>query len=137
MSGYCLDTDVFSALMRAVPPVELVRRLAAVMPDDLHSTAITYGEIVYGAARSGRVELVDRARSIRWRADAFLPFDDRAAVVYGELRASLESSGRRLHDADLRIAAIALARELTLVTGNVRHFERVPGLDVENWLGSG
>ncbi|MFN8224467.1 MAG: PIN domain-containing protein [Gaiellales bacterium] len=134
MNEYCLDTDVFSALMRAVPPVALVRRIAAITPDALHSTAITYGEIVYGAARSGRVELVERARTISWRPDAFLPFDAAAARAYGELRVSLEREGRILDDPDLRIAAIAIARGLTVVTENVRHFSRVPGLQVENWL---
>lgn len=57
-----------------------------------------------------------------------------AAEVYGPLRAQLEGEGRRLDEPDLRIASIALSRELTLVTGRVRHFSRVPGLEVENWL---
>jgi tRNA(fMet)-specific endonuclease VapC len=54
--------------------------------------------------------------------------------VYGRLRAQLEREGRRIGEPDLRIAAIALARDLTLVTGNVRHFQRVPDLRIENWL---
>ena len=54
--------------------------------------------------------------------------------MYGRLRAELERNGRPLAEPDLRIAAIALARELTLVSGNARHFGRVPGLRVENWL---
>jgi tRNA(fMet)-specific endonuclease VapC len=61
-------------------------------------------------------------------------FDESAAIIYGGLRADLERSGKRLDDPDLRIASIALSRDLTLVTGNVRHFERVPGLRLENWL---
>jgi tRNA(fMet)-specific endonuclease VapC len=63
-----------------------------------------------------------------------LSFDVSAAAVYGPLRAQLEAAGRPLAEPDLRIASIALARGLTLVTGNVRHFERVPGLQVESWL---
>jgi tRNA(fMet)-specific endonuclease VapC len=63
-----------------------------------------------------------------------LPFDERAAEVYGPLRARLEAEGRRLDEPDMRIASIALSRELTFVTGNVRHFDRVPDLTVENWL---
>ena len=61
-------------------------------------------------------------------------FDEQAARAYAEIRVELEAKGQRLDDADLRIAAICLARDLTLITGNVRHFERVPGLRVENWL---
>lgn len=63
-----------------------------------------------------------------------LPFDEAAAETYGSLRARLEAEGTPLAEPDTRIASIALAHRLTLVTGNVRHFDRVPGLGVENWL---
>ncbi|MCL0092624.1 hypothetical protein M1N92_03040 [Dehalococcoidia bacterium] len=63
-----------------------------------------------------------------------LPFDAAAARQYGEVRAELERHRTLLGDADLRIGAIALVHGLTLVTGNVRHFQRIPGLPVENWL---
>ena len=68
------------------------------------------------------------------RAQVIVPFDAPAAEIYASLRARLEREGRRLADLDLMIAAICLARGLTLVTGNVRHFSRVPDLRVENWL---
>ena len=63
-----------------------------------------------------------RVREIVFQVQTILPFDERAAEVYGPLRAQLESEGRRLDEPDLRIASIALSRDLTLVTGNVRHF---------------
>ena len=63
-----------------------------------------------------------------------LPFDGDAARRYGEVRAELECQGTPLGEADLRIGAIALSRGLTVVTGNIRHFQRIPGLSVENWL---
>ena len=96
-------------------------------------TSITVGELVYGARKRGSTRLhadIDRAAA----EVAILPFDEPAARAYAEIRVQLETAGQRLDDADLRIAAICLAHELTLVTGNVRHFERVPGLRVENWL---
>ena len=65
---------------------------------------------------------------------AIVPFDADAARQYGETRAFLERQGTRLADPDLRIAATALSRDLIMVTGNTRHFNRVPGLAVENWL---
>lgn len=61
-------------------------------------------------------------------------FDAAPAERYGRLRAEFESAGRGLAEPDLRIASIALSRDLTVVTGNVRHFSRVPELLVENWL---
>ncbi len=66
-----------------------------------------------------------------------LPYDALAAETYGEIRATLAAAGRPLADADLQIAATALVHGLTLVTGNVQHFERVPGLEISGVLGRG
>ena len=63
-----------------------------------------------------------------------LSFDASAARRYGEIRAELERRGTPIGDADVRIAAIALSHGLKIVTGNERHFRRVPGLEIENWL---
>jgi tRNA(fMet)-specific endonuclease VapC len=131
---YCFDTDVLSAVMRRDPPLHLVRRLARLAPADQMTTAITVGELVYGAVRRGSPALSHRVRELIESAVTVLPFDRRAAESYGRLRADLERRGRRLDEPDLRIASIALARRLTLVTGNVRHFSRVSGLVVEDWL---
>jgi len=131
---YCLDTDVLSAVIKPSPPLHLIRRLARTPPTDQCTTAITLGELVYGVTRRGSPELAARVRDLIASAGPILPFDETAAQRYGPLRASLEREGRGLAEPDLRIAAIALSREATLVTGNVRHFARVPDLRVENWL---
>ena len=131
---FCFDTDVISAAMRPAPPMHLVRRLARTPIEEQCTTAITVGEILYGAARAGRPGLVETLRALVTSAQPVIPFDEKAAEAYGPLRAELERRGQRLDGPDLRIAAIALSRDLTLVTGNVRHFERVPGLRIENWL---
>ena len=133
---YCFDTDVLSAVLRREPPLSLLRRLAQVPPSEQATTTITLGELLYGAARRGCEQLVKRVREVLQLAAVILPFDSVAAEVYGPLRAELERQGKRLDEPDLRIASIALSRELTLVTGNVRHFKRVSGLTVENWLDS-
>jgi tRNA(fMet)-specific endonuclease VapC len=62
-----------------------------------------------------------------------LPFDDRAAEVYGRIRAHLTATGMAIGPNDLMIAAIALANGLTLVTHNTAEFSRVPGLTIEDW----
>ena len=131
---FCFDTDVISAVMRPMPPMHLVRRLARTPVEEQCTTAITLGEILYGAARVGRTALLEQFRERVTSAHTVLPFDGMAAEAYGPLRADLERVGRRLGGPDLRIASIALSRDLTLVTGNVRHFERVPGLQIENWF---
>jgi len=111
--------------------------LASVPPEHQFTTAISAGELLYGAARRGNPGLSERVRQVLSMAIAILPFDMAAAEVYAEIRSQLEARGRRLDEPDLRIASIVLAGGLTLVTGNVRHFGRVPGLMVENWLDSG
>ena len=134
MTRYCFDTDVLSATMRRDPPLHLVRRLAATPAADQCTTAVTLGELVYGATKAKSETLAERVRLLVEEALSVAPFDAEAARVYGSIRASLEATGTRLAEPDLRIASIALARDLTIATGNVRHFARVPGLRVENWL---
>jgi len=131
---FCLDTDVLSFLISRSPPLGLLRRLADVPATDQCTTSITLGEMLYGAARRGRASLIERIDQMVRREFPVIAFDETAAENYGPLRASLESRGLPLADADLRIASICLAGDLTLVTGNLRHFSRVPGLRVENWL---
>jgi tRNA(fMet)-specific endonuclease VapC len=116
------------------PPLQLIRRLAVLPPSSQATTSVTLGELVYGASRRGSARLTARIREVVAELLPVLPFDRGAAEVYGSLRAELETSGRRLSEPDLRIASIALHRDLVLVTGNVRHFSRVPDLSVENWL---
>ncbi len=131
---YCFDTDVLSATIRREPSLTLIRRLAQVPPSEQFTTAITMGELLYGAARRDSARLSEQVRDLIRGALIVLPFDESAARVYGSLRAQLESDGRPLAEPDLRIASISLSRDLTLVTGNVRHFSRVADLAIENWL---
>ena len=134
MIGYCFDTDVISATIKPPPPLHLIRRLATVPAAEQFTTSITVGELIYGARRVGRESLTSRVEGVVRGAQTVLPFDTVAARRFGELKAELERGGEPLAEPDLRIAAIAVSRGLTLVTRNVRHFRRVPGLVVENWI---
>ncbi len=133
---YLLDTDVLSNLLRRAPSATLIARLASVPPEQQFTSSITLGELIYGAYRlqERTVALLQRLNELLLPNLPVLTFDAPAARRYGEVRADLERRGTPIGDADLRIASIALARDLTVVTGNVRHFQLVPGLAVENWL---
>src|ERR671910_3120361 len=132
---YLLDTDVLSNLMKRAPADALVARLAKVPPEDQSTSSVTLGELLYGAHRSSRTTaLQERIAETLLAELPILPFDAAAARRYGELRAELERRGTPIGDADTRVASIALSRGLTVVTGNERHFRRVPGLEIENWL---
>jgi predicted nucleic acid-binding protein len=134
VTRYCFDTDVLSATIRPAPPLHLIRRLATVPPQDQFTTSITVGELIYGARRVGREDLSPQVEQIIRRAQTVLPFDLNAARTFGALKATLERRGIPLAEPDLRIASIVLSRGLILVTRNVRHFQRVPELSVENWI---
>jgi len=115
-------------------PSHLVRRVARVRRQDQFTTSITLGELLYGAYRRDRQDLVLKIGEIVVQAQTILPFGAKAAEIYASVRATLEKQGKRLDEPDLRIASIALVKNLILVSGNLRHFSRVPGLTVENWL---
>lgn len=136
---HLLDTDIVSNLLKPVPSPTLITKLAATPPEQLFTSSITLGELVYGAYRSQAraATLLERIGRILVPYHPMLPFDASAARRYGEVRAQLERQGTPLAEADLRIAAIALARDLILVTGNIRHFQRVSGLTIENWFEQG
>lgn len=130
----CFDTDVIAAALQTDPPMQLIRRLARTPASEQCTTSVTVAEIAYGAARHERVDLASRLHELVAAAHTVIPFDEAAAEVYGRLRAELERNGTRLDEPSLRIASIALLHDLTLVTGNVRLYERVPRLRIENWL---
>ena len=133
--AYLFDTDTISNTMKKTPSPSLLRRLAATSPEQQFTTTITVGEMTYGALRSSRAEeILDRLTKQVWPNIQILPFDMPAAETYGRLRAALERVGLTVAEPDLRIAAIAVSRGLMVVTGNVRHFVKVPDLDVEDWL---
>ncbi len=134
MIRYCFDTDVLSSVVRRTPALHVVRRMASTPPHEQATTSITAGELVYGAAKRDSPSLIARIEELLTGHLRILPFDADAATVYGRRRADLEAAGTPLDEADLRIAAICLSRDLTLVTHNERHFARVAGLRIENWL---
>ena len=133
--SYLLDTDTLSNPLKKRPSSSLLRRLAEVPTAQQFTSTITIGEMVYGAHRSAKREtFIQHLYEDILPNVHVLPFDLDAAFVFGRLRAELEALGTPLDLADLRIASIALSKGLVLVTGNVRHFERVPDLTIENWL---
>jgi tRNA(fMet)-specific endonuclease VapC len=133
-SVLCFDTDIIGAALQPDPPMHLIRRLARAPASEQCTTSVSIAELAYGAARHDRLDLATRLRELIGAAQTVIPFDEAAAGVYGPLRAELERTGVRLDEPSLRIASIALAHDLTLVTGNVRLYERVPRLRIENWL---
>ncbi len=132
---FIFDTDIYTNVIRKTPSKNLIDRLKEVPRRDQFTTAITIGEAFYGITKSSnRLRLLKLFESVLLPRATILPFDFLAAKKYGEIRSFLEKQGTPLEHADLQIAAIALSRNMTLITGNIRHFKRVPNLKVEKWL---
>jgi tRNA(fMet)-specific endonuclease VapC len=116
--------------------VAVVDRLAATPPAEVAVPQPVFAEIAFGIERLPRSR---RRTSLQARFDlvsAHLPraeWTDAVSLTFGRIKATLERRGTRLEDFDAAIAAHALALEATLVTANLDHMIRVPGLSVEDW----
>lgn len=129
---YLLDTNAcIQYLVRRSSPV--AARMATIPRQEVVLCDVVKAELYYGAYKSSRQS--DNLDLFEEFFDEFLslPFDGKAAKIYGEVRASLERKGTPIGSYDLQIAAIALTHNLTLVTHNIREFGRVDGLRIEDW----
>jgi tRNA(fMet)-specific endonuclease VapC len=131
---YVFDTDVLSGLLRGRLPGGAQARLRGLGRSKRYTTSITVGELLYGALKSSATTRWLQAIDALLHEFTCLDFEAESARRYAEIRLFLERSGRRLDDPDLRIAAICTAQDYILVSGNERHFARVPRLRHENWL---
>ncbi|HDN2510478.1 TPA: tRNA(fMet)-specific endonuclease VapC [Providencia rettgeri] len=131
MIKYLLDTNIVIFTIK--------RRPESLLPkfnqyaSQLAISSITLAELVFGAEKS-----MNPAKNLSVVSDfvsrlMVLPYDDLAALHYGDIRASLERQGRRIGENDLHIAAHARSKGLIVVTNNTREFERVDGLRLEDW----
>lgn len=129
---YMLDTNMCIYAIKNKPE-QVLCKIKKAYASGLCISAVTLAELEYGAAKSQNPEK-NRAAILRLLSlFEVLPFDDFAAVEYGKIRAYLEKKGTPIGPLDMLIAAHARAVGLTVVTNNVREFERVPGLTIENW----
>jgi tRNA(fMet)-specific endonuclease VapC len=130
---FMLDTNLCIALMRGKADAAF-HRLRALAVDEAGVSTITLAELRFGASKSARTARHELLIVAFCAPLAITDFDARAAEAYGAIRATLEAAGTPIGPLDTLIAAHALSLGATLVTANVREFERVPGLVVENWL---
>jgi len=132
---YLFDTDTLSNVVKKKPSFELINKLQKLPKAIQHTSAITIGEIYYGASRSPQKVHILRAFEEKVFPNVnVLPFDKESGKVFGRLKARLNESGIGCSEPDLRIAAIAIQHNFVLISGNIKHFKVVPGLNVENWL---
>lgn len=131
---YVLDTNVVSLLMKGDPNV--IGRLKAVSRVDVCMPQPVVAEISYGIQRLSRSKRKDAlaTRFALLKSEiGRLPWSDEVSEAFGGIKSGLERKGERIEDFDAAVAAHALANGYVLVTANLKHMTRVPGLQVEDW----
>lgn len=130
---YMLDTNIIAyAINRRHPQV--LQSLHDHLQDELCISAITMAELEYGICNSSRPDQNRAALMLFLAPIEVLPFDGLAAAEYGRIRADLKKRGDPIGANDMLIAAQAKALGCTLVSNNLKEFQKVDGLQTENWM---
>jgi tRNA(fMet)-specific endonuclease VapC len=126
-----LDTDTVIYNMKGNGNVQ--ENLCQHINDSISISVITLMELYYGARKSqkaannlAKIKMLEQSIEI-------IPVGLESTEIFGLLKAQLEFEGNRLDDFDLIIASCALSHNLTLVTNNIKHFQRIDGLKLANW----
>lgn len=129
---YMLDTNICIYIIKAKPE-NVLAKFHEFKPGDICISSITMAELEYGVEKSQHKAQNRLALAGFLSAIEIVPFSQKAAAEYGKIRAHLEKEGNIIGAYDLMIGAHALSEHLVLVTNNLREFQRIPGLPLENW----
>lgn len=131
MTGYLLDTDIVVFFLRGKK--EITERLSSLDPNQIYISEVTEAELEYGNYCSGRYdenrEMLDRFLS----CIHVIPFSE-AISLYAKERFRLNSLGMGIEDFDLLIGCTSVAKGLVMVTNNERHYSRIEGIEIDNWI---
>lgn len=132
MSGYLLDTNIISDLIRN-PSGAAARHIEKIEAKDIFTSIIVAAELRYGCAKKGSAKLTEKVENLL-ATIMVLPLENPVDTEYGRIRAELEATGQTIGMNYLLIAAQAYTLNLTLITDNLREFSRIHGLKIDNWL---
>jgi tRNA(fMet)-specific endonuclease VapC len=127
-----LDTNICIYVIKKKPPAVL-KRFRTFQINDLGLSSITLAELEFGVHNSRYPEKNLEALHRFLSPLEIVPFDDRAAIEYGKIRAHLQQREVVIGAMDMLIAAQAKSLGVPLATNNLKEFKRVPGLVLENW----
>ncbi len=130
---FMLDTNICIYIIKRKPS-HVLDRFKKTEISEITISSITLSELLYGVSKSSKPEQNLMALTQFVAPLEILPYGDEAAKYYGDLRAHLEKRGNPIGSLDMLIAAHALSISVTLVTNNEKEFNRVPNLNIENWV---
>lgn len=128
---YLLDTDIYIYLLNGNE--NILQKIKEVGDTNIYLSAITVAELYFGIFNSQKKNQNLKKIQKHLEKTQIKNFNRSAAKTFGRLKAELKKNGKTLADMDLAIAAIAEENNLALVTHNTRHFEKIPGLVIEDW----
>ena len=129
---YLLDTNILIYAKNKKSPI-VMNNIKSKDPSELFVSIFSVAEMIFGSKKS-----LDPQRNYRALLEFLLPFnilefEQRDCDKYGEIRFFLEANGTPIGTIDTFIGSMSVSRNLVLVTNNVREFERIPGIHIENW----
>lgn len=130
-----LDTNICIYMIKNKPP-EVRKHFEQFVPGDIAISSITVAELQYGVEKSAAGEKNTLALEAFLLPLVIAPFDTESALAYGKIRAGLEKQSKPIGGMDMLIAAQAIAQDFTLITHNLKEFQRVSGLKCETWINS-
>ncbi len=130
---HMLDTDMASYIIKGRSP-GVRERLASMIPSTLCISVITYAELCYGLKKLPSEHRLHVAVRRFCGIIRVLSWESKAAEFYADIRHRLVTTGQSIGEMDMMIAAHSMAVGAVLVSNNVRHYERIPGLATVNWV---
>ena len=130
---YMLDTNICIYIIKQKPK-SVIDKFKKMKNANICISSITYSELLYGAEKSSNIAKNLLALTMFLSNIEILSYDESASVDYGIIRAKLEKQGKIIGPLDMLIAAHAKSLNITLVSNNLKEFERVDGLRIENWV---
>lgn len=127
---YLLDTNICISLLKNKYGIR--DAILGVKPQNCYVSEITIAELYYGASKSNNRE--ERVKDVDFIVSHFgiVPIF-RALPLYGDMKAKLENEGNRIDDFDILIGTTAIVNGMVMVTDNIKHLSRLPGIKIENW----
>ena len=129
MKKYLIDSDILIYFLKGKQ--EVVEKLSQIPIDDLYISRINYTELIYGAYTSSKIN--QNLKVIEPFLDSFkvLEFTQVSSLIFVKEKARLKKNGNIIADMDLMIASIAIENDCTLISNNIKHFDRVQNLELE------
>jgi len=129
MKKYLIDSDILIYFLKGKQ--EVVEKLSQIPIDDLYISRINYTELIYGAYNSSKIN--QNLKVIEPFLDSFkvLEFTQISSLIFAKEKARLKKNGNIIADMDLMIASIAIENDCTLISNNIKHFNRVQNLELE------